>query len=205
MSNFNENKHPRNDDGEFVDKDGEQNSNGIKEQIEWARKSGKELPLNNDGSLDEVALRKMYDERDKSRVKVGEITNPIYDDMVLSNGRRVKDILTRVVEMPLTGSAGAEHIEGHQERKGMVGKYIGFMNDIINDPDYVFEDKTHENTLQIEKRIDKHTIMTVSLNFDNSDHTNTLITMRNEGDESFTDTIKKYEKIGKVLYKKPKT
>ena len=59
--------------------------------------------------------------------------------------------------------------------------------------------------MQIEKRIDKHTIMTVSLNFDNSDHTNTLITMRNEGDESFTDTIKKYEKIGKVLYKKPKT
>lgn len=63
MSNFDENKHPRNDDGEFVDKDGEQNSNGINEQIEWASKNGKELPLNNDGSLDTVTLQKMYDDR----------------------------------------------------------------------------------------------------------------------------------------------
>lgn len=65
MSNFDENKHPRNDDGEFVDKDGEQNSNGINEQIEWASKNGKELPLNNDGSLNDVALNKMYSEREK--------------------------------------------------------------------------------------------------------------------------------------------
>lgn len=63
MSDFDESKHPRDGSGKFTNKNGEQNSNGIKEQIEWARKSGKELPLNNDGSLDEVALRKMYDER----------------------------------------------------------------------------------------------------------------------------------------------
>lgn len=63
MSNFDESKHPRDGDGKFTNKNGGESSGGIKEQIEWARKSGKELPLNNDGSLDEVALRKMYDER----------------------------------------------------------------------------------------------------------------------------------------------
>lgn len=63
MSDFDESKHPRDGEGKFTNKNGGESSNGIKEQIEWARKSGKELPLNNDGSLDEVALRKMYDER----------------------------------------------------------------------------------------------------------------------------------------------
>lgn len=65
MSDFDESKHPRDGSGKFTNKNGEQNSNGIKEQIEWARKSGKELPLNNDGSLNDVALNKMYSEREK--------------------------------------------------------------------------------------------------------------------------------------------
>ena len=66
MSDFDESKHPRDGSGKFTNKNGGESSNGIKEQIEWARKSGKELPLNNDGSLDEVALRKMYDERERN-------------------------------------------------------------------------------------------------------------------------------------------
>ncbi len=63
MSNFDESEHPRDGDGKFTNKNGGESSNGIKEQIEWASKNGKELPLNNDGSLDEVALQKMYDDR----------------------------------------------------------------------------------------------------------------------------------------------
>lgn len=136
-----------------------------------------------------------------SRIKVGEIINPIYDNMVLSNGRRVKDIVTRAVEMPLAGSAGAEHIESHKERQGMVEKYIGFMEDIINDPDYVFEDKIYENSLTIEKTIDNDVVMVVSLNFDEPYYTNTLITMWSGSAEQME---RKYKKIGKLLYKKQK-
>lgn len=44
---------------------GSESSNDIKEQIEWASKNGKELPLNKDGSLNDVALNKMYSEREK--------------------------------------------------------------------------------------------------------------------------------------------
>lgn len=65
MSDFDESKHPRDGSGKFTNKNGEQNSNGINEQIEWASKNGKELPLNNDGSLNDVALNKMYSEREK--------------------------------------------------------------------------------------------------------------------------------------------
>lgn len=66
MSDFDESKHPRDGEGKFTNKNGGESSNGIKEQIEWARKSGKELPLNNDGSLNDVALNKMYSEREKN-------------------------------------------------------------------------------------------------------------------------------------------
>lgn len=157
-------------------------------------------------------LKRVYDsdapsfaaKEKNGRIKVGEITSPIYDNMVLSNGRKVKDIVTRAVEMPLTGSVGIEHIEDHKERKGMVEHYIGFMDDIINDPDYVFEDKNHEDSVLIAKEIDSNVIMAVSLNFDNLDYTNTLITMRTEDRQSFQGTIRMYEKIKKVLYKKPK-
>lgn len=84
----------------------------------------------------------------------------------------------------------------------MVEHYIGFMNDIINDPDYVFEDKRRENTIVIEKEVDEHTVMVVSLNFDNPDYTNTVITMRGEGKKRFKREKKEYEKLKKVLYKR---
>lgn len=143
---------------------------------------------------------KAFDNTEKpARIKVSEITSPIYNDMVLSNGRRVKDIITRAVEMPLRGSTGAEHIESHPERKGMVAHYIGMMNDIINDPDYVFEDKSYDNSIMIGKEIDESIFMIVSLNFDNPSYTNTLITLWNG---NLNKIKRKYEKIGKVLYKK---
>ncbi len=141
------------------------------------------------------------DGKKRGRIKVAEITSPIYDDMVLSNGRRVKDIVTRAVEMPLTGSAGLDHIEDHPERKGMVEKYIGFMSEIINDPDYVFEDKVNDNSLVLGKEIEKDVFIVVSLNFDNPNNSNSIITMWSGNS---TKMEKKYEKLGKVLYKKKK-
>lgn len=119
---FDENKHPRDSDGKFTDGNG-----GEVDSLPSAHKVAATIPKKAWGRTST---------RTNGRIKVGEITSPIYDDMVLSNGRSVKDIVTRVVEIPLRGSAGAEHIESHPERKGMVAHYIGMMNDIINDPDY---------------------------------------------------------------------
>lgn len=181
---FDENKHPRARNGRFTDGNGDSDRD---KQI--------------------AAIRKYSDDPEKDlrdvpigrRIKVGEITNPIYDSMVLSDGRKVKDIITRVVEMPLTGSVGAEHIEKHSERKGMVSAYIGVMNDIINDPDYVFEDKINDKSLIIGKKLDNDILLIVSLNYDKPNFTNTLITMWS-GDLNKME--QKYEKIGKVLYKR---
>ena len=64
--NYDETKHKRDSDGKFTYKNGESSSDSVKAQIAWARKNGKELPLNNDGSLNDIALQKMYDERKDS-------------------------------------------------------------------------------------------------------------------------------------------
>ncbi len=211
MSNFNETEHPRDSDGKFT------NGNGTSERDKtvaairkYSDDPGRDMEYSNLPSARQIANsipQSAWDNKSTAtnRINVGEIISPIYDDMVLSNGRNVKDIVTRVVEMPLAGSAGADHIEQHKERRGMVDKYIGFMSDIINDPDYVFEDKVHENTLQIEKQIDKHTIMTVSLNYNNPDYTNTVITMLNLSEKSFAKMKRNYERFGKVLYKRHNT
>lgn len=202
---FREKDHPRgqpNNKGQFAQKD---ESESYNDKVVDAVRTYSSDPERDIKYGDMPNIKRSTESASRGRVKVGEITNPIYDDMVLSNGRRVKDIVTRVVEMPLTGPVGAEHIEEHAERKGMVEHYIGFMNTIINDPDYVFEDKTHENTLQIEKKIDAHTIMTVRLNYDNPAYTNTVITMRNESNDRFNFTKRNYENFGKVLYKKEET
>lgn len=195
---FEENKHPRDKDSKFTDGQTNKTVEAIKKYSDDPERDIEEyenLPSAN-RLADTVPRNK--------RIKVGEITSPIYDDMVLSNGRKVKDIVTRAVEMPLFGSVGAEHIEEHPERKGMVEHYIGFMNDIINDPDYVFEDKVRENTILIDKEIDTNVIMTVSLNFDNPKYTNTVITMRHEDKRAFQGTVRNYEKFQKVLYKRSK-
>lgn len=192
---FNEKDHPRGqpeNSGQFV-----------KKSVKETEREKTMAAIRRYSDDPEKDLRDMPSKR--QRIKVAEITSSIYDDMVLSNGRKVKDIVTRAVEIPLTGSAGVEHIENHPERKGMVAHYIGFMSDIINDPDYVFEDTKHENTLQIERMIDKHTLMVVRLNYDNPDHTNTVITMLTPSDKSFDKIKRNSEKFGRVLYKKIKT
>ncbi len=71
MNNFNEKDHPRDRDGKFTNANGGSGSDDVKEQIAWARKNGKELPLNADGSLDTFKLGKMYSEWDKSLDRVG--------------------------------------------------------------------------------------------------------------------------------------
>lgn len=183
MSDFHEEDHPRDDGGKFAKKGGTHNTYS-------------NLP--DPQKIADSALK-------HRRVKVAELTSPIYNNMVLSTGRKVKDIVTRALELPLTSSAGAEHIASHNERKGMVEHYIWFMSDIVNDPDYVFEDKKQVDTIVIEKEIDKHILMVVKLNFDYSNYTNSIITFRNEDTDSFIRTMESYNKTGKLLYKKKKT
>ena len=148
---FDESKHPRDSDGKFTDgSDGSERNKTVAAIRKYSSDPTRDLEYSHLPSAKRIAdsiPKKALESaptRTGGRIKVGEITSPIYDDMVLSDGRRVKDIVTRVVEMPLRGSAGVEHIESHRERQGMVAHYIGMMNDIINDPDYVFEDKVRE-------------------------------------------------------------
>lgn len=75
--NYDETKHKRDSDGKFTYKNGESSSDSVKDQIAWARKNGKELPLNTDGSLNDMALQKMYEERKNSdRLSMQDLPSP---------------------------------------------------------------------------------------------------------------------------------
>ena len=58
---FDESKHPRDNDGKFTDKNGESYSDGVNERIKWAKENGVDLPLNLDGSVDDLKLQELYD------------------------------------------------------------------------------------------------------------------------------------------------
>ena len=75
MSNFDENKHPRASDGKFTNGNGGDDGNdgnggysdGVNERIKWANENGIDLPLNADGSLDDLKLQKIYEEKTKQQ------------------------------------------------------------------------------------------------------------------------------------------
>ncbi len=81
MSDFDENKHPRASDGKFTDGNGGDDGNdgnggysdGVNERIKWAKENGIDLPLNEDGSVDDLKLQELYDSaKQKTDSKIDE-------------------------------------------------------------------------------------------------------------------------------------
>jgi len=64
---FDESKHPRDKNGRFTDNVGSDYAAEVNERIRWAKDNGIELPLNADGSLDDVRLQKLYAESKSER------------------------------------------------------------------------------------------------------------------------------------------
>lgn len=67
---FEESKHPRGKDGRFSNKDKSDYSSEVNERIRWAKDNGIELPLNADGSLDDLRLQRLYETKKTVPVKV---------------------------------------------------------------------------------------------------------------------------------------
>jgi len=67
---FDESKHPRDKKGRFSDKGESDYSSEINKRIRWAKDSGIELPLNSDGSVDDLRLQKLYETKKSASIKV---------------------------------------------------------------------------------------------------------------------------------------
>lgn len=176
MTTFKESEHPRDEDGKFTDK------NAVKSK-----------------------LNSLLDKATDDRVKVAKISNPIYNHLTLSNGKKISEVLSREIAMPVNaGNAGLKHIESKKERIGIYQRYKKNLPTIVNNPDYVFEDMEHSNTILITKLIKKNAILIVSLNFKTKGYTNTLISLREQGSESFRLLKNKMKKNDKILYINPR-
>lgn len=64
---FDENEHPRDDGGKFTDKGGsrENYKQSVNDRIKWAKENGVDLPLNTDGSVDDLKLQELYENSKK--------------------------------------------------------------------------------------------------------------------------------------------
>lgn len=73
MAEWKESEHPRDNAGRFTDKEGSSSSyrDEVNERIKWAKENNVELPLNDDGSLNDIRLQKLYNEKKEVAEKLG--------------------------------------------------------------------------------------------------------------------------------------
>ena len=140
----------------------------------------------------------------KKRLCVGSIRNPIYRKLKLSNGSKLSHLESTQIDIPLSSQrVGYLHINSKQS--GMFEKYQDHIDEIINHPDYIFEDKFREDTILVAKQIiANHVMLVIALNFAKPRHTNTLVTLWEVAIGDFERERKRFEKFGKVLYIKGK-
>lgn len=70
MAEWKESEHPRDNAGKFTNKEGSSSSyrDEVNERIKWAKENNVELPLNNDGSLNDIRLRELWESAEKDTI-----------------------------------------------------------------------------------------------------------------------------------------
>ena len=98
-------------------------------------------------------------------------------------------------------SVGYLHICTRPERNHLLDDYIENIDEIVNHPDYIFEDKYRENTVLIAKQVaDFYAMLVVTLNFNRQKRTNTLVTMWPVSIDEFVREKNRFRKFAKTLY-----
>lgn len=86
---FDESKHPRDDGGKFTDKGGgsrEDYTQSVNDRIKWAKENGVDLPLNTDGSVDDLKLQELYEKgKDKKKMTPAEKIASVHIDFTKDN------------------------------------------------------------------------------------------------------------------------
>lgn len=117
-------------------------------------------------------------------------------------GKYEKEMLTDEVILM------AERVKHIIERRGkeIYDKYSPYIKEIIDTPDYIFDDK-EPNTVVISKQIvqdKKHVniVLKLVVKSDNPDYKNSIITMIDMGQKRFEQYLRKCTKENKIIYKK---
>ena len=90
-----------------------------------------------------------------------------------------------------------EHIE--KRHKGVYSKYKNEINNILDNPDYIFKDPKHKNTALLIKKYDNNVEVVLKLNTNTRNNLkNSIITMWEIKDKR----LERYKQTHKIIYKK---
>lgn len=81
---FDENKHPRDDKGKFTDSNRNYRDD-VNERLHWARENNIKLPLNVDGSLDDIGLQRMHYNHENPKMTPAKKIESIHIDFDKDN------------------------------------------------------------------------------------------------------------------------
>lgn len=102
MNNFDESKHPRDNDGKFTDGGGKESANknyqeSINKKIKYAKKHNIEIPISQNGSIDDSRLSTVVQndvtKRKNQQLEIINKSNPMLDDYH-TGIRKAEDIKT---------------------------------------------------------------------------------------------------------------
>ena len=158
---FDESKHPRDGDGKFTSGSGTSDySSGVDKRIQWAKDNDIDLPLNDDGSLDDLALQKLYDGREERTDEAYEYGSQEELDALLGeefkgvNGQAAVDKLLKEKRGHVKGAfhrndigdidllwgnntLGLQHIMKNREAQGInASKFIQALTDVIEQGEF---------------------------------------------------------------------
>lgn len=118
---------------------------------------------------------------------VGKIDKNRYKS--ISNNITTKDVVLLPKQI--------EHIE--ERHKGVYLKYKNEINNILDNPDYIFKDPKHKNTALLIKKYDNNVEVVLKLNTDTKNNfKNSIITMWEIKDKR----LERYKQTHEIVYKK---
>lgn len=146
MAEWKESEHPRDNAGKFTDKEGSSSSyrDEVNERIKWAKENNVELPLNDDGSLNDIRLQKIYNENTKKSANNFALNDEeslaVYKKITEEGGYTVEELQELPIFNRIQKEAEKSRFE-NAKRLGMPDEYDG----------YTFNIKTSEREAQREK------------------------------------------------------
>lgn len=133
---------------------------------------------------------KYVEEPQEERIKpyvIGKINKDMYKE--IANNVTTKDVVLLPKQI--------EHIE--ERHKGVYEKYKNKINNILNEPDYIFKDPKHINTALLIKKYENNVEVVLKLSTDTkNNYKNSIITMWEIKDKR----LERYKETHQIIYKK---
>ena len=166
---FDESKHPRDNGGKFTDKSGgsrDSYAQSVNDRIKWAKENGVDLPLNNDGSVDDLKLQELVSEKKQAVLRdllgkefTGYKGQSAVDKLMQEKQGHIKGAFHRddIGDIDLLWGndyIGLQHIISHREEQGInASEFLQDLANVVEKGEFLKQNKRGNFELQYGRKV----------------------------------------------------